>query len=99
MQEQTTENTPETISADDLTTKINDSGRRSKLYIKLNKKFSEAFTQFCDVAKPGNMSDDEFASMIFMVGMDTINQQILNAEEELGEEIKVDDDETGPKVI
>lgn len=72
---------PESISKDDIETKIVSSGRRSKIYIKLNKKFSKAFAEFCDAAKPDDMNDTEFASMIFMIGMDAVQHQILSADD------------------
>ena len=87
---------PETVSRDDIETKIDDTGRRSKLYIKLNKKFSKAFAAFCDAAKPENMSDTEFASMIFMVGMDAIQQQIQGMETAVEEQ---DNEKPEPKVV
>lgn len=66
------------ITPEDLSVKVDDTNsRRKKLYIKLNKKMSEAWADFVNAAKPEHMDEASFASTIFLAGMEATYQQIL----------------------
>ena len=49
---------------------------RMKLQIKLSKDEAQAFKNFSDVCKPGEITDDEFIKTVFITGIESLNQQL-----------------------
>ena len=49
---------------------------RMKLQIKLSKDEAQAFKNFSDVCKPGEITDDEFIKTVFVTGIESLNQQL-----------------------
>ena len=49
---------------------------RMKLQIKLSKDEAQAFKNFSDVCKPGEITDDEFIKTVFITGIEALNQQL-----------------------
>ena len=47
-----------------------------KLQIKLSKDEAQAFKNFSDVCKPGEITDDEFIKTVFITGIESLNQQL-----------------------
>ena len=47
-----------------------------KLQIKLSKDEAQAFKNFSDVCKPGEITDDEFIKTVFITGIEALNQQL-----------------------
>ncbi len=52
------------------------SKNRMKLQIKLSKDEAQAFKNFTDVCKPGEITDDEFIKPVFITGIEALNQQL-----------------------
>jgi uncharacterized alpha/beta hydrolase family protein len=52
------------------------SKNRMKLQIKLSKDEAQAFKNFTDVCKPGEITDDEFIKTVFITGIEALNQQL-----------------------
>jgi len=55
---------------------------RMKLTLKFNKDEAQGFNTFCTLAKPENMSQDDFAKFLFYKGIQSLQQDFTKALEE-----------------
>lgn len=87
--------------------KINNEGRRMKLYIKFSKENSEGWKTFYQDVCPNSQEDesrkhfteDEFAKIAFFRGMHAIMEDLREAEEELAEKKAEEDTEDGEVTV
>ena len=69
---------PEDIQTSDWTVTVTHRKRdRMKLQFKLNKEESEAFKNFMTQTRPEEISEDDFIKGIFNLGMQTLENQII----------------------
>ena len=63
---------------------------RMKLQIKLNKEEAQAFKNFMTMVKPSEVSDDDFMKGIFKIGIETMEQKLLEAVKQHAQENDID---------
>ena len=67
---------------------VKQSKRRMKLYIKMSKAETSQWDELCKAAKPPEMSDDEFAKVLFYRGIDTFMSQMTDMINNMSDEEK-----------
>lgn len=55
---------------------------RMKITLKFGKDEAQGFNNFCTLAKPDNMSQDDFAKFLFYKGVESLQKEFANALEE-----------------
>jgi len=75
------------LNSDNYTIKIDKEGRRMKLHIKLTKEESDNYESFRKAVADA-MPEDEFAKMIFLMGVQSMHSQIQERISNLTEEEK-----------
>jgi hypothetical protein len=68
--------------------KVKQSNRRMKLYIKMSKAETSQWDELRKAAKPPEMSDDEFAKVLFYRGIDTFMSQMTDMINNMSDEEK-----------
>ena len=68
--------------------KVKQSNRRMKLYIKMSKAETAQWDELRKAAKPPEMSDDEFAKVLFYRGIDTFMSQMTDMINNMSDEEK-----------
>ena len=68
--------------------KVKQSKRRMKLYIKMNKAETGQWDELRRAAKPKEMSDDDFAKVLFYKGIDSFMSQMTDMINNMSEEEK-----------
>jgi|TARA_R100000479_G_C6339636_1_gene184789 hypothetical protein len=68
--------------------KVKHSKRRMKLYIKMTKAETGQWTELRNAAKPKEMSDDDFAKVIFYKGIDSFMTEMTELINNMSEEEK-----------
>ena len=63
---------------------------RMKLQIKLSKEEAQAFKNFMTMVKPNEVSEDDFMKGIFKIGIETMEQKLLEAVKQHAEENNID---------
>lgn len=69
--------------------KIDQTGRRMKLYIKLTKEESAKWSAFKDAVAP-DLTDNNFAKTVMFMGVEAINQQVAERIAQMTEEEKTE---------
>ena len=59
---------------------------RMKLQVKLSKIEAQAFKNFMETVKPGEVSENDFMKAIFRVGMEEMGRKLVEAAQEYVEE-------------
>jgi preprotein translocase subunit Sss1 len=67
---------------------VKQSNRRMKLYIKMNKAETSQWEELRKAAKPPEMSDDEFAKILFYRGIDAFMSQMTDMINNMSDEEK-----------
>lgn len=76
------------VPGDAFTFKVKNNNRRMKVYIKMTKEETKYWSDIRDAAKPENVTDDEFARVIFFRGMQTFMDELVQRINTMSEEEK-----------
>jgi len=69
---------------------IKRSNDRMKIQIKLGKEEAQAFKNFIEMVKPPEVNEDDFIRGIFRIGVETMEQRLMEAVEKHAEENNID---------
>ena len=69
---------------------IKRSNDRMKIQIKLGKEEAQAFKNFIEMVKPPEVNEDDFIRGIFRIGVETMEQRLMDAVEKHAEENNID---------
>ena len=69
---------------------IKRSNDRMKIQIKLGKEEAMAFKNFIEMVKPPEVNEDDFIRGIFRIGVETMEQRLMDAVEKHAEENNID---------
>ena len=66
------------INPDNYTFKINDNGRRMKIYIKFNQEESIGLKNFVRATKPEDVPENDFYKALFFKGIEGLQMDVMN---------------------